>query len=102
MTDMNEIEIQFTADAIRPELDDEDPILDHWTNNPDFKHGVSVGESFGLYEAQRQALRAHQMGEIELWLQYVVPKTMEDWNAWDAQYGADFSNRWGGEPDAQK
>lgn len=60
----------------------------------EFTHGVQVGESIGFYDAYREAQRAYEMGEIELWLEYNAPKTTEEWTAWKARYGNNFSKRW--------
>lgn len=63
-------------------------------NSPYFEHGLEVGHAIGHSDAVSEALRAHEMGELELWLEAMTPKSMEDWQEWEAQYGKNFSDRW--------
>lgn len=61
--------------------------------SPHFAHGVEVGKSIGAYETAAEALRAYELGEIELWLDYMRPKSSEDWDAWCAEHGSHESMR---------
>lgn len=60
----------------------------------EFQEGVLLGKSLGENDAYRQAKVALHMGEIELWLEYMEPKTLEDWDAWREKHGEDFEERW--------
>jgi len=82
------------------EHDELDDFLDAWEaeiESPAYKHGFEIGLSFGLWEAQSEALAAYQAGEIELWLEAVTPKTIEEWAAFEAKHGSanDLGARWG-------
>jgi hypothetical protein len=59
-----------------------------------FQHGLDVGKSFGSHYAWEEAQRAYDMGEIELWLDFYRPKTLEAWREWDAEHGKNFKDRW--------
>lgn len=66
---------------------------DEW-NDPLFQHGMDVGADLGRYEAESEAQRAFDMGEIELWLEHYRPKTIEEWQEYEARHGKHFSDRW--------
>lgn len=74
-----------------------DALLAEW-DTPEFKHGYSVGESFGAYDTYKEAHRAYQLGEIDLWFAYQKPKTIEEWKEWEQKYGENFSDRWKDSP----
>ena len=63
-------------------------------DDPTFIAGVDLGRSLGRYDAEVQAVKAHEMGEIDLWVEWVTPKSLEDWESWREKYGEDFENRW--------
>lgn len=66
----------------------------------DFFDGISpegaydIGESVGRYKAEEEAAKAFEMGEIELWIEYTTPKTLEEWDEWEKKYGEGFEKRW--------
>lgn len=75
-------------------LDDE--MLERWSSelkSPAFKHGLDVGEGMGAYKAETEAIAAYQAGEIDLWIEFVTPKSMQEWEAFEAQHG-NLRNRW--------
>lgn len=72
---------------------DEEAYWAEW-ESPAFKHGFSVGEDLGSYRAEEMAIAAYNAGEIDLYIKYITPKSMEDWGAWREEYGNDFENRW--------
>lgn len=63
-------------------------------DSPEFKAGLDIGKSLGSYEAQAEAQRAYDAGEIELWLAHVKPKTLEGWEEWHKEHGDDIGDRW--------
>lgn len=63
-------------------------------DSPEFKVGLDIGKSLGSYEAQAEAQRAYDAGEIELWLAHVKPKTLEGWEEWRKEHGDDIGDRW--------
>lgn len=63
-------------------------------DDPTFLAGMDLGRSLGRYDTEVQAVKAHEMGEIDLWVEWVTPKSLEDWGAWREKYGEDFENRW--------
>ena len=60
------------------------------------KGAYDIGDSMGRYRTEMQALRAYELGEIEMWLEFVEPKSLEEWDEWEAKYGdiEEFENRW--------
>jgi len=86
----------MTNDNENDELDD---FLDAWEaeiESPAYKHGFDIGISFGLWEAQKEAIAAYKAGEIDLWIEAVTPKTPEEWAEFKAKYGptTELSKRW--------
>jgi hypothetical protein len=63
-------------------------------NHPLWKRGLDVGESIGHSRAVHEAIRAYEMGELELWLEAMTPKSMEGWHEWEEKHGKNFSDRW--------
>jgi len=65
-------------------------------DDTEFDHGVSVGVDIGFYNATEEAHRANALGEIDLWLDFNKPRSMEEWNAWEAENGpiGIYSARW--------
>lgn len=53
-----------------------------------------IGMAVGRYGAEMSATKAFEMGEIDLWVEWVTPKSMEEWDEWEKKYGEDFENRW--------
>lgn len=68
---------------------------DPW-DTPEFEHGVDVGVDIGFYNATEEARRADALGEIELWLDFHKPRSVEEWHAWEAANGSisGYSDRW--------
>lgn len=64
------------------------------TESPVFKHGYDVGESIGETRAIDMVRRAYDMGEIELFIEAMSPKTMDEWEEWENEHGKSFSYRW--------
>lgn len=60
----------------------------------DFQMGVHIGKSIGAHEHYQEAVRAYELGEIDLWIEYHRPKTWEEWEAWNEEHGEDFDERW--------
>lgn len=58
------------------------------------KEAYEIGVSIGRYDAEVEAGKAFEMGEIELWIEFTTPKTWEEWEDWDGEYGEDFGKRW--------
>lgn len=73
---------------------------DEADESPDFSHGFAVGKSRGQLESYYEAQNAYNAGEIELWLEFNAPKTLEEWDTWDETHGENFSDRWKGIPHA--
>lgn len=69
-----------------------------------FKHGVDVGESIGRYDNAKEAIAAHAAGELELWLEFQRPKTLEDWADWESEHGTldEARLRWGLGPSRER
>ncbi|UDL15929.1 hypothetical protein QEH42_gp289 [Microbacterium phage Pumpernickel] len=68
--------------------------MDDFYDSNEFKHGVELGKSLESYNQYLEVKKAYEMGEIELWLAYMEPKSMEDWDAWEAEHGKNFDERW--------
>lgn len=65
-------------------------------DDPYFKHGMEIGSDLGFSNATEEAQTAYDAGEIELWLDFNRPKSMEDWDKWEAEHGPNekFAERW--------
>lgn len=63
-------------------------------DDPRFLEGMDIGKSIGRFDAEMQAIKAHEMGETDMYIEWVTPKSLEDWKAWREKYGEDFENRW--------
>ena len=65
-------------------------------NSPEFLHGIEIGKSLGFYDAASEAQRAFEAGEIELWIEFQKPKSIEDWKVWESEHGPtkDMHDRW--------
>jgi len=63
---------------------------------PHDEHSIDIGVSIGKYDAWREAQAAFDKGEIELWLDYNRPKTLEAWKEWRELHGSheDMEARW--------
>lgn len=59
-----------------------------------FQQGMDVGIGLGRFEAEEEAHRAFEEGEIELWLDHYQPRTIEEWEEYEARMGKNFSDRW--------
>jgi len=53
----------------------------------EFNYGIDVGESLGEWKTSEKAQRAYDEGKIEWWLEKQRPKTLEEWDAWEAENG---------------
>lgn len=58
------------------------------------KGAYEVGYSTGRYYKESEAIKAYDMGEIDQWIDYVRPKSMEEWEEWEAAHEEGFENRW--------
>lgn len=64
--------------------------IDAWIeemDTPAYKHGYDVGESMGEYKVSSEAIRAYEAGDIDLWIEYMRPKSQEDWDAFHETHG---------------
>lgn len=76
----------------------EDELLD----SPAFKFGMELGVAIGHSNAVFEAQRAQQAGELELWLEWATPKTLEGWDEWHDKHGRGFADRWKKSPTDNK
>ena len=60
--------------------------------SPEAAYEIGVG--VGKYDVQVEAMKAYEMGEIDLWIEYVTPKSWEDWQGWHEEHGRGFEKRW--------
>lgn len=68
---------------------------DETLDSPEFKSGVTIGLSIGESNAVREAQRAFDMGEIELWLAHNKAKTREEWKKWEKDHPREeMDGRW--------
>ena len=58
------------------------------------EEAYDLGRSTGRYDTEMSAKKAFELGEIDLWVEWVTPKSWEDWGAWREKYGEGFENRW--------
>ena len=65
--------------------------MDH---NMTVEEAYEIGRATGRYDAEMSAKKAFELGEIDLWIEWVTPKSWENWEAWHEKYGEDFENRW--------
>lgn len=63
---------------------------------PSPNEAYEIGDAMGRYRTVAQAIRAHEAGEIDLWVEFVTPKGLEEWDEWEKKYGSieEFENRW--------
>lgn len=56
-----------------------------------------LGYAMAAYEIPQEAKNAFDKGEIELWLEFNRPKTLEEWEAFHAEHGTskEMHARWG-------
>lgn len=86
----------------KPGLSDkENAFLDTYEaelESPAYKHGYDVGVSMGIYEAESMAIAAYEAGETDLYIEFITPKSMADWAAFEAKHGtiSEFKKRWVG------
>lgn len=68
---------------------------DMW-DHPYYRMGREVGHDFGARYAQDQALKAQELGELDLWLDYVARRTPAERKAWEEENGPSymFELRW--------
>jgi hypothetical protein len=60
------------------------------------ERSYDLGHSLGLWEAESMAIEAYNLGEIDLYIRYVTPKSMSEWLEWENEYGShdDMRARW--------
>lgn len=58
------------------------------------KGAYDIGDSMGRYRTEMEAINAYEMGEIDQWIEYVRPKSLEAWDEWDASHEEGFEKRW--------
>lgn len=58
------------------------------------EQAYDIGESMGKYVREQEAIKAYEMGEIPQWIEYITPKTWEEWKAWHKENGEGFEKRW--------
>lgn len=58
------------------------------------EEAYDIGMAVGRYDAEMSAVKAFEMGETALWVEWVTPKSLEEWDEWHEKYGEDFENRW--------
>lgn len=60
------------------------------------QEGYRLGYDMASYDIVTVAQRAFDMGEIELWLNYHKPKSMADWDLFEAENGPmeEYEKRW--------
>ena len=58
------------------------------------EEAYDIGAAVGRYDAEMSAVKAFELGEIDLWVEWVTPKSWEEWKDWREKYGEDFENRW--------
>lgn len=63
-------------------------------DDPKFLAGMDLGKDLGRYDAETEAIKAHEMEETDMYIEWVTPKTMEEWEEWREKYGEGFENRW--------
>lgn len=68
--------------------------LDKVFDSPEFKFGLDLGQSLGKSHTVDEVQRAYDAGEIELYLDWHRPKTLEEWDEYYEKYGKDFGKRW--------
>lgn len=73
---------------------DEDIIEDEDESLEISSHDFELGYVFGEYDAEKIARKAYDMGEIDLWIAWSKPKTIEEWEKWEAENGEYFEERW--------
>lgn len=63
---------------------------------PSPDEAYEIGDAMGRHRTEEQAIRAHAAGEIDLWVEFVTPKTSEEWDEWESRHGdvGEFENRW--------
>lgn len=56
----------------------------------------NLGKAIGWNEATEEAGAAHAAGEIELWLDLNTTRSLEEWEAWEAEHGkiSEYEHRW--------
>ena len=58
------------------------------------EEAYDIGAAVGRYDAEMSAVKAFEMGETTLWVEWVTPKSWSEWEDWREKYGEDFENRW--------
>lgn len=74
--------------------DEDDDAMEAVFDSPAFKLGMDIGQSLGSSHTIDEAQRAYDVGEIELFLDWHRPKTMEEWDEYYEKYGKGFGKRW--------
>lgn len=63
-------------------------------DDPTFLAGVDLGKSLGRFGAEVEAVKAYEMGEIDMYIEWITPKSLEEWDEWEKKYEDGFENRW--------
>jgi hypothetical protein len=50
--------------------------------------------AMAAYHVECEAIRAYDMGEIDQWIAWIRPKSLQEWDEWAETHGEDYSNRW--------
>lgn len=58
------------------------------------KGAYEIGDSMGRFRTEVEAIKAYDMGEIDQWIAFVRPKSLEEWDEWEAVHVEGFENRW--------
>lgn len=63
----------------------------------DSNQAFDLGYAMAAYELPQEASNAYAKGEIELWLEFNRPKTMEEWEDFHEKHGTseELHARWG-------
>lgn len=59
-----------------------------------------IGHSVGRFHAEMSAIKAYEMGEIDLWIEHHRPKSIEGWREWEKDHPRpEYPGRWEDQPD---
>lgn len=58
------------------------------------KAAADLGAATAKHEMILMAQKAYDMGEIELFLEAMRAKSIEEWGEWEDAHGKNFSDRW--------
>jgi hypothetical protein len=49
--------------------------------------GIDIGVDLGHYNAHTEVVAAVEAGTLQYWIDLHTPKTLEEWDAWEAEHG---------------